>query len=401
MTIGKVIKAIKKQTRYINEVIWPESPLADNHRDIADAVVELAVELADAGLLKIPPLPPKPPAHTEPHEPLPDNFTLSDGILYYIRASPFDIGAYSDLKTLTVSDRTGATLGGYWRYGKSSKSVWAPEKQLAVQTIPEDASNRKVIWNSTKAPGWDEWGPKWGMRGYNVTGLLENLTQYRCGDFEKGREGHAVYFNVYAGLTLRNVHAIQCGGQAIQLVWRDSETKIVDGGANEMYWVRIEDCSAIDCGVINEGSAVRASYPLSFFNPGQAIRIDNFKVRCDIPTFQKSVGACNSHGGVFIGPGQVYRRCPGAIINGLDIEVNRPDRACLKLWAVDTAIVNELSIVSEGRPGNVTIIDDCGLVEINNPITDINVQVKSSDKPFGQPITVLKVHAGEDWKWTK
>jgi len=319
---------------------------------------------------------------------------------FFFENPPFLDGApYGWLPDLTEDDLEGAELREFYRLGKDpAEGLLGGWNSDQIVQLPAEFSNRRIVYNSHKAPTWDEWGPKWGIRAYNSEGTIRDLVQYRVGDFTKGREGHAIYLNIAGDLLLERVEAYQCGGQFLQLVWRAKETLIAPEDFDQAdHLVRVVDCVSVDNGAINYGSAVRASYPLAFYNPGQRLELIRFKVRTKLEPFQTSSGLRTSHGGVFVGPGQEYRRCASAYIEDLDVEVWGSDRSEVKLWAVDEAILLRPRIIDHGGTADVVIVDDCGVVKIIEPRTDIFVSVKSAAKPYSAPIQTHKVRAGETW----
>lgn len=344
-------------------------------------------------------------------------------VLNYTESAPFrDGNKYAWLEDLTEPERTGAALGG-------DQSLWmAGWNSANIVKFPASLSGRTIVWNSTEAPWGNDYGPLWGIRSYNVGGTLRDFTQYRVGDFHKGREGHAIYLNVYGDVLLERVIAKQCGAQFAQIVWRPGETKI-----KPELWdhadrtVRIVDCASIDNGAINEGNAVRASWPLAYYGPGQSIELIRFKVRTKLEPFKISGNpGRQSHGAVFIGPGtsqpsnldpnapgnfvfagdvvnedtlQCYGRTPKALIVDLDVEVWNSDREEVRLWNVGDALVDSARIVDHGGVADLVIVNDCGRVEIREPENDISVRVVSRFKPYGSPLSTHKVRAGETWVW--
>jgi len=292
----------------------------------------------------------------------------------YALAAPFSPGGkYSWMGHAPVEE--GTEIGGSVRISRNDNGYGST---IAWKITPEH-SNRTIVWNSTKAT-WEEWLPKWGVRDYNAYGLIENLTQYRCGDFHKGREGHAVYLNVISELRMANVHAVECGGNAIQLVWRAKESDVpIEAQSRDNSAITLNNVSATNCGAITSGSAVRASYPFSIFNPGQDILINGMKVRCNLPSFLWSGVMRRSHGGLVIHPGQAYRRTDYVEINGLDIEIHNSRRGLVKLGAIDHCVMRSPRVIDHGGENTVSIVDDCGVVEIIEPLSDLVVKIRSQD----------------------
>lgn len=320
----------------------------------------------------------------------------SDAFAKVPYAEKQSFGKYAHLADLTPAQLTGTRLGGSVRIGRSPNG-WKSSNGF---TIPDDWSNDRVVWNSTKAT-WDEYLPKWGIRAYDVRGEIRNLTQFRAGDFTRGREGHAIYLNVFEKLLIENVHAIQCGGQALQIVWRinDPDETIIPPELHDQasYKITIRDSSAIDCGTIYEGSASRASWPLTFYNPGQDLDLIRFTVRTKLQAFQTSGGPKRSRGGVYIGPGQIQRTTNVVRIESLDIEVTESDRDELRLESVASGLILSPRIVDVGGTAEIGIVDDCGRIEIRNAIEPLTVIIR--DKAKHRPLTYHKIKAGENFVW--
>lgn len=252
---------------------------------------------------------------------------------------------------------------------------------------------KRYLGDSASAP-WGDHGPLWGFRCYNVEGEIRDLEVWRCGDFHKGREGHLFYFNVFGDLLISNCTGNQHGGQFLQLVWREGETRIDESLWNhENHTVRVENCQSIDGGCINEGMAVRASWPIAFYNPGQSLEIDNFVLRAhNVSDFQYNGITYNSHGCLFVGPGQVYRRTPNVIVRNVDAECLRPDRSMMKFWGVDNVLVENCRLVAVDGECSITIVDDCGRVELRNIDTDgapLKIKIAKQSDPYRADRTVL------------
>jgi hypothetical protein len=336
-----------------------------------------------------------PPVFDPPGSGLPPG---SGAVLEYVENPPFAAGGLYDwLPDLSEEDRTGARLGGTLRIGRTPNG-WKSSNGF---TIPDEWSNDRVVWNSTKAT-WDEFLPKWGIRAYDVRGTIRNLVQFRAGDFTRGREGHGIYLNVFESLLLDNVHAIQCGGQAIQLVWRinnDDETVIPASLHDQAsHKITVRDSSAVDCGAISEGLAVRSSWPLTFYNPGQDFYLIRFKVRTDLQPFKTSSGLSRSHGAVYIGPGQTQRTTKVVLIDELDVEVWESDRDEVRLESVASGLILSPRIIDRGGTAEIGIVDDCGRIEIRNALAPLTVIIR--DKAKHRPLQSFKVEAGANFVWS-
>ena len=331
-------------------------------------------------------------------------------VLYYDLDQVFGTtGVYSHLGAIPDDELRGAVYGGpfgYWSKG----ACWTSDKVCA---FPPELWGATVIYNNAAA-SWGEHGPKWGSREYNVTGVIEGVSMWRPGDWTKGREGHAWYLNVYRDLTFRNCNVSEAGACAYYFEWRDGtsgshdETDIPwDEAQNWLYEVALEDCTAIDCGQINFGTAVRASWPVNFCNPGQRFRIDGMEIKTEFPPVTVSGETFQSHGGVFVGPGQADKRCPLVTIDDLMVDVTRSDRQELVLWAVDEAIIGKnepIGITDVGGRADVAIVawgeDACGSVTIYPATTDLYVGLYE-DHPHKPAKETIFVPAGTEYFWQR
>ena len=279
--------------------------------------------------------------------------------------------------------------GGCW---DSDRVCELPTAELAGRTVVFDDA----------AASWGEHGPKWGLRVYNATGVLRGLTLWRAGDFSEGREGHGGYFSAFQDLTIEDCAFIQCGAQGLQIVWRSHETKIPPETWNQAaHVVTVRNVRMQDCGQINAGSAVRASWPCTIFAPGQAIVVDRLTVRTRFkPYADGQHPLIESHGALFIGPGDEYRRTPKARVEGLDCEVWNSDRQELVLWAQDDALVLRPLIVDHGGRAEIAIVDDCGRVEIREPLEPLTVGIYAGH-PHQPARETFEVPAGGTFVWPK
>jgi len=387
-------------------------------------------ELAGGGTPPDPPIDPDPPTDPDPPGDLwtpsgPSPALVQHPDIPFPEPAPEELAGFELGDTSKNSDpRAGEPILGW--------------NASALVTIPDAWSGeRAIVWNNTK-PGWGgagDRGPLWGRRGYNMAGTLENLVQRRVGNWTKGKEGHALYLNPAGDVLIRNVHAIECGAQWGQFAWRPKETRLplelwpLNTGAV----LRIEDSSAIDCGAINAGDAVRASWPLAFYATGHELEVVRFKVRTKLPPFtQNGNPGRQAHGAVFVGPGtssrinysgpdaveyagdtvrytatgsngsdsfQVYARTPKATLEGLDIELWNSDREEVRLWNVGEALLIAPRIVEHGGTADVVIVDDCGRVEIRDAVTELRVRIKSAATPYGPTTASYKVAAGDSFVW--
>lgn len=287
-------------------------------------------------------------------------------------------------------------LGGWdslANFGWESDHAWA---------IPPTLSDRRVVFNNAAA-SWGEHGPKWGIRSYNVVGKLADLELWRCGDWSNGREGHACYLNVAGDLELTRLRAVQCGGQALQIVWRVGETRMPRSSwPTAANLIALLDCSAQDCGAITDGQAVRASWPFSFFATGARVELKDLRVDTRLPEFVGDRGErFRAHGALLVTGGEEGRRTPNLVVDGLAGKVTRCDRSEVRLQSVDVAELRNLTLTEEGGDGacTVDVVDDCRSVHISGSSSTVVVRVISSAKPFSAPYWTATVAPGGEFKW--
>lgn len=271
-------------------------------------------------------------------------------------------------------------------------------------------------------------GPTWWARDYNTIGTTEDLTVYRVGDFIGGREGHGAYEAPAGTRIWRNSNFIQGGAQGWQDAWRPYETIMPVGiwptRNHVLSWV---DCSAIDCGAINYGNAVRAAQPWSIYGCAQSVSLIAPVVRCELKPFAVS-GKFNrqSHGFLFVGsilkkqpnyyPGaarvhnyadtqiheldfQTYVKNGGVTVTDCDVELWNPDRELIHvrrsngLWLVRPHLVD----LASTKPAEIVVANDCDHLEIEDPHDPIRVHVMSALKPHGAPLKSFTVNAHQDF----
>lgn len=265
--------------------------------------------------------------------------------------------------------------------------------------VPAYLSNRVVVFDNRATP-WGDHGPLWGLRGYEVSGTLANLQLWRVGDWTRGREGHAVYLNVSGNLSIRKLTGIQCGAQLLQIVWRALES--VGPRPTGANTIRLSELLAFQCGMINTGMAVRASWPISIFNTGARITMDNITVITNLAPFVGDRSETfRSHGALMVGPSEKEPyRTPTLNVVGLKSRLNMPDRDEVRIAAVDSAVLVGLDMSrTEGTLPKVTIVTDCGEVYIGDVRAPLEVCIRDKAKPFNMPILVKRLAVGEDWTW--
>jgi hypothetical protein len=263
---------------------------------------------------------------------------------------------------------------------------------------------------NNNAASWGEHGPKWFLRNYNVAGGLADMLVWRVGDWSQGREGHVCYFNVQGDLVIKNLIGVQHGAQLVQLVWRDHETALPQSMwpvNNPNSTVTLQDLVSVDGGLINLGMAVRASWPISFFNPGHKfLMIDGFKQRTNhaVPFPTTTAGPKRSHGGILTGGDPNAYQGKSALLKRLDMICADPDRDMIRAWHFDEFIINDGLIRVTNADGAVTpwqndigVANNVKHFEIK-PEVDFTgtVYVFDNDKPYSaNKLAVFPHHAGE------
>lgn len=268
--------------------------------------------------------------------------------------------------------------------------------------VPASLSARRVVFNNLAA-SWGEHGPKWGVRAYNVVGVLSDIELWRVGDWSNGREGHSVYLNVAGDLDVSRLRAVQCGGQMLQIVWRVGETQMPRAEwPTSANLISINECTAQDCGAITAGQAVRASWPVSIFATGARVEVHNLTVNARLPEFIGDRGEVfRAHGALLVSGGEEGRRTPELTVDGLAGSVTRCDRSEIRLAEVDTANLSNISLVEQGGDGVCTIdvVDDCHQVHVSASPVPVTVRIIAASKPFSAPYKTVSVPAGTEFTW--
>lgn len=289
-------------------------------------------------------------------------------------------------------------LGGFEGLALSSNASGT------IDVLSPALSDRRVVFNNARASGWEEHGPKWGLRVYNVAGLLENLELWRVGDWTQGREGHAFYGNVAGDLTIRDLTAVQCGGQAVQVVWRVAETRLP-----RTLWptaanlITLERVTAIDCGMINDGAAVRASWPVSIFATGARVHVKDLEVRTRLPVFDGgTAGPSRSHGVLVNTWGEEGRRTPELVIDGLSGLVVQSDRPEIRATAAGDVVLRRNSLREEGGDGVCTLafVEDCASLLVEESSAPVRILFAKADKPW-TTVREVMVSPGARFTWTR
>ena len=362
------------------------------------------------------PVPPEPPVVDPPVEPEPEppivvppvqpGGPIAGGDVFEQHAAyswlpeSYDLSAYG-LGVVSIAQATD-DMGPFTAILNSNESA----SEFALPT----AEHAGKHWRGTSALCWpppvkEEHGPKWWARTYNTSGALTNVLTWRVGDFHAGREGHVAYFNCLGDVALTDFIGIQHGGQLVQLVWRSWETKIPpDQWKQGDHTITLRRAVSIDGGCINEGSAVRASWPLSIANPGQRVVVEDCVVLCDLPqafqdTSSQQLGPCRSHGALAFYPGDgmpgTIQRTPSAVVRNLRARCNLPDREMVRAWAVDDLLIEGGSIAAVGRPTRVVLIDS-PKVRIVGVQMDAEIQIRDA---AGQLVATDHYEPGESWAW--
>jgi len=277
---------------------------------------------------------------------------------------------------------------------------WMSDQQFE---LPPSISSRRIVYDDLTAP-WGEHGPKWGVRCYNAVGEIRDLVLWRVGDWTKGREGHALYLNAAGDLLLSGCRGIQCGGQALQVVWRAAETRIPRAlWPSAANLIEIRDQVAIQCGAINLGTAVRASWPVSVFATGARVLVKSLYVREELSAFIVNQRAYQSHGALLVTGGEEGRRTPSLVVEGLVGEIRRPDRTPIRLTAIDHAKVRGVSLKVDGGNTTLTIdvVDDCQTLRVEESTVPILVRIFSASDPYRKIRETREVPSGTGWLWSR
>ena len=263
---------------------------------------------------------------------------------------------------------------------------WWPG-QYEPWKIPTDAPELKGIWCGFKeTTEWGETGTLWHMNAYNVYGAIDGLEVRDIGDFVKGREGHGLYLRCVPWLdtTIRNYKAKRIGGQAIQREWRMSETEL-DGDGSGVFLV--EDCEFLETGLIESGSAPRASWAMSLCNTGQETYVRN--------VVHRTTGSPPSNGSLFVGYGQDGYRTPRLTVKDCVFENQGADRSAIFLQGVDAGVIQNVELI--GNRPHIDIVDGCGQITIDNMPQDTEIHRKRAGGPHNAPYDVFTVGKGETW----
>jgi len=206
----------------------------------------------------------------------------------------------------------------------------------------------------------------WTIRLYNVAhSTISNCYFYRPGHHSPtthdghvpGKfEGHSIYLNVMRDVLLHHITTYRSLGQCIQLVHRDSETR-VEGGPSGLIW--IDDVLAYNCGENEE----RASFPISVFQPGgMDVWITDTEVVTDEthPTWIKSGREHQSRGALLVGENVPNRRTPKLRVRDFRAYLRNSDRGVAKLQMVDDVdwLGGYVENVGNGAP-TIDVWHDC------------------------------------------
>jgi hypothetical protein len=328
-----------------------------------------------------------------PYAWLPDSYDISD-------APSWLQSMVGDGQALSVNDPALVNVGWDSPFGRNHYS----STEFFILPAHMSHQRRRCV---SDVSSWGEAGPKWYARDFEVTGYLDDVLVWRAGDFRAGREGHVLYYNVRHNLHLKRIVGVQHGAQLVQLVWRVSGSGETGNWNNPAAWpenaqppasIVIEKCASIDGGVINEGNAVRASWPFSIFNPGHgSVSLHDIFVRCNHPKpFHHSTrGDCHSHGFLLCSAGQRPMRTGTLLLDGIDVECTLPDREMIRVMSVDEVLIGAGRMREHLSSNGITIVNDVKRLRIE-PDFDWSgpIHVRSSAAPYGQPITTLQHEAG-------
>ena len=263
--------------------------------------------------------------------------------------------------------------------------------------VPAELSNKSYI-GYQGPPGWQQ--TIWLYRLYNAEGVIENVRARRIGDFHKGREGHVIYANVWGDFEVRNLEVEDIGAQVLQLVWRGQAPKLEERENRMPGWdepdgipakggtLVLTSITGRRCGLINQGQAVRASWPISIFNPEHRVEMSGIALlNGENPEF---VGDRDemfaSHGGISLMPGKrPTQHTPSGFLRDFEIVTRLSDRASLRLWRVESFEVRH-GMIASTEPGErpyIDIVDDCEAVDIAAGLHfDGDIRICRAAEPF-------------------
>lgn len=267
---------------------------------------------------------------------------------------------------------------------------------------------RRLLGNSARAP-WGDHGPLWAYRGYNLSGLCEDLTIARIGDFHRGREGHPFYGNPMGDFTLRRFAAFQCGGnvQFASAYDRQSYNPSGETYIPKADWptsantFRVEGVTLRDLGLITSGAAVRASWPFCFYSPGHNLEGFGLRVYTEsAPEFESKGRSYRSHGGVFIGHAKARaaetRKTERVSLHNCVVDVVAPDREEIRLRYVGEAVMEGWRVArrdldGEFEPPVLSISNDSDRLVLRDwdLLMPLTVQIHRASAFYSAPIARL------------
>lgn len=235
----------------------------------------------------------------------------------------------------------------------------------------------------------------WGIRAYSVHLLDIQRTHFHSLGRQEtwNREGHGVYANVgHSGaVALIDCYFQGLGGQALQVVWRESES-----GEGEQPGGQVLARNLV---VEDTGTMVgRRAFAVSLFNPGGPMTLANVAIFStpSYPLIDETWGkGFQSNGGLVL-DGDGKTRCPWFQASNLAIIQRGPSHPAILMEGVDEAVLDGVVLRDLGapkgnrpkRPAQVVLDRNCGHVEFRDVVGDVDFyqSVNGSRSMIGQVV---------------
>jgi hypothetical protein len=317
---------------------------------------------------------------------------VQDLFAYYERAHKDPPGGEPTFRhwdTGVPVDLPSGAQEGQWGQMTWGQETWWPGVTTPHLMKPDQPELNGLWYGYQGVTPWGDWGTLWHANAYNVYGTIDGLELWEIGDFVKGREGHGLYLRCVPHLdtTIRRCTFRKLGGQAVQREWRTTETDIPASVWGDFGgYFTIEDCDFRETGMIDTGSAVRASWAMALSNTGQQTII-----RRVTHTNYHSMGP--HEGSLFVGYGQAGFRGPNLLVEECDFRSRAGDRAAIFVQAVDDTTICRTKL--QGLRPYIDVVDDCRQVTVFDMPQDTLVRVKRRDQPHNAPKETYIVKAGE------
>jgi len=296
----------------------------------------------------------------------------------------------------TVWKTDSKTIPGI-KQAKSYIGIWSNNQMKAMDAVAIPTETLKGVWRGYNTgaidPSTGQGGTLWGVRAFDVAGLVDGVELWDIGDFVKGREGHGLYLNVapHKNLTIRNYKCFKNGAQAIQREFRLHETIMPEAvWKSAVGTFLVEDCEFAETGLIDDatgGESVRASWVMTLYGTGQH-------------TIVRRVKHTNYHspapheGTLFVGFGQSGFRTPSVLVESCDWWTEDSDRADAFFQGCDAVVVRTTHL--RGEDDYIDVVNDCKKFTISDMPEDVLVRLKNpGPQMHGAPYKTHLVKAGE------